>query len=75
MRIRVIFLGGLPRGFETHSGNLELEVEDGANVGQLRERLGIDHVWTAAIGRRTALEAEALTDGAEVAFVGPMAGG
>ena len=75
MRIRVVFLGGPPRDIETNGGRIELEVQDGSGVGDIRARLGIDHAWSAAIGKRIALDAETLTDGAELAFVGPMEGG
>ena len=75
MRIRVVFLGGPPRGIETNGGHIELEIQDGSDVGAIRQRLGIDYAWTAAIGKRVALDAEMLTDGAELAFVGPMEGG
>ena len=75
MRITVRLLGGLRR--RAPAGRQEIEVQEGAAVGQVIELLGLrlGEVWLVKRGDQLLDLEESLRDGDELLLIPPVGGG
>jgi molybdopterin converting factor small subunit len=77
MRVTVELLGNLRQYAGDGGTHLELEVEDGATVGEIITQLGIsaDVTWNAAVDGKLVYAADPLPRGATLLVFPPLAGG
>ncbi len=77
MRVTVELLGDLRHYAKDRAMPIEVEVEDGATVGELITQLGIsaDTTWNAALEGKLIYAPDPLIEGADVLVFSPLPGG
>jgi molybdopterin converting factor small subunit len=77
MHVKVELLGDLRQYAKDGGKSIEVEVEEGATVGELMAQLGVseDAVWNAALEGKLVYPADPLTEGSALLVFPPLAGG
>lgn len=77
MRVKVELQGHLQQYAKDGGNYVEIEIKDGATVGELISQLGVpeESTWNAALDGKLVYNNDLLSDGAVLLLFPPLAGG